>query len=336
MITYVNTVLVNNDVKGVKTNYEPVAAKTKEEAIQDAGNFVVDTVNEERGEFKIGLIMPEATPLRTQDKQLLYLPVIRWSNVINKNALKHYELTKFTADAETEDEVTIDLANLADPASTTLAQGNKRVVIRVTFKDLPTKHRKWTETYEYVTAFGDDAEKIATGIAWVINSQYKRARVSAEAQGTKVVITGMPYDDDDVQDSLSWAAKVRFNVNMYYTDPAGEGFTANNKYYLDGVTITKKPGKWYPATGKLVRDRESQSFGYMGILNRGECTWPIIKPAMTADININYDAITLEFENMYRTADNWLKNTKQAVEIYVPAGQIDAIDAELKKALDIQ
>lgn len=336
MITYVNTVLVNNDVKGVESNYEAVAAKTKELAVADAGKFVIDTVNEEKGEFKIGLITDQATPLRTQDKQLLYLPVIRWSNVINKNALKHYEVTKYTEDSETEDQVTICLNELAEPAATVLAMGNKRVVVRITYKDLPTKHRKWTETYEYITQHGDGAEEIAKGIAWVINSQYKRARVIAEVKnGTDVVITGMPYDDDNVQDSLSWAAKVRFNVNMYYTDPAGEGFTANNKYYLDGVTITKVPGKWYPATGKLVRDRESQSFGYMGILNRGECTWPIIKPAMTADININYDAITLEFENMYRTADNWLKNTKQAVEIYVPAGNIDAIDAEIKKALGL-
>jgi len=68
MITYVNTVLVNNDVKGVESNYEAVAAKTKELAVADAGKFVIDTVNEEKGEFKIGLITDQATPLRTQDK----------------------------------------------------------------------------------------------------------------------------------------------------------------------------------------------------------------------------------------------------------------------------
>jgi hypothetical protein len=56
--------------------------------------------------------------------------------------------------------------------------------------------------------------------------------------------------------------------------------------------------------------------GYLGILNRGEGTWPIIKPAMETDLDAKYDAITLEFENMYRAADDIQRKTKQTLEIY--------------------
>ena len=64
--------------------------------------------------------------------------------------------------------------------------------------------------------------------------------------------------------------------------------------------------------------------GYEGILNRGEGTWPIIKPAMEANITANYNVITLEFENMYRSADDLFRKTKQTVEIYM-VGDTDMI-----------
>ena len=72
--------------------------------------------------------------------------------------------------------------------------------------------------------------------------------------------------------------------------------------------------------------------GYEGILNRGCCTWPIIKPAMTADITKNYNGITIEFENMYRAADDIQRHTKQVVEIYTLAEPTE-LKAELNKKL---
>ena len=56
--------------------------------------------------------------------------------------------------------------------------------------------------------------------------------------------------------------------------------------------------------------------GYEGILNRGEGTWPIIKPDMNVSLSAQYDAITLEFENMYRAADDIQRKTKQVLEVY--------------------
>lgn len=200
-------------------------------------------------------------------------------------------------------------------------EGGKRVIVRLTFKDMPHRYRKWTESYEYVTAIGDDKTAIANGIANIINKEWKRARVQASVSGAVVTLEALPYDDDDSADSLSWANKVRFNANMYYTDPKADGWEANNKHFLKGITIDKTPGKQYPASAKLVRDRESWAMGYQGILNRGEGTWPIIKPDMETRLDNQYDAITLEFENMYRAADDIQRKTKQTLEVYGTTGQ---------------
>ena len=69
--------------------------------------------------------------------------------------------------------------------------------------------------------------------------------------------------------------------------------------------------------------------GYQGILNRGEGTWPIIKPDMVTDINAHYDGLTLEFENMYRSADDLFRKTKQTLEIYDVTGTLEALKTAL-------
>ena len=69
--------------------------------------------------------------------------------------------------------------------------------------------------------------------------------------------------------------------------------------------------------------------GYQGILNRGEGTWPIIKPAMETSLDNKYDAITLEFENMYRAADDIQRKTKQTLEVYATTGTLDDLQAIL-------
>ena len=157
---------------------------------------------------------------------------------------------------------------------------------------------------------------------------------SSATTGEVVQIVALPYDDDDSVNSLNWANKVRFNVNIYYTDPAAEGWASLNKNFPTGTTITKVPGKAYKASAKLVRDREAQGMGYLGILNHGEGTWPIIQPAMETDLTKHYNVLTLEFENMYRTADDLFRKTKQTVEIYTTAAT-SALTAASKGALGI-
>ena len=345
MVNYVNTVLVSNLASSEL--FEPAAGNNYKPSTSDAGKFIVmncdpnvssnNLYNVTGGNngnagsiqtIKVGYITNKSMVLRKPDGTTANEPIIKWSNEIKAADIKSYNTLEYTAD--TEDTVTIDFSNLAAATLTEFAKGGKRIIVRLTFKDMPHRYRKWTESYEYVTEAGDTKATIAQNIGKMINKEWKRARVSANTATTnKVILTAMPYDDDDNVDSLNWANKVRFNANIYWTDPAGEGWEANNKHFPQGVTIAKVPGKQYPASAKLVRDRESWAMGYLGILNRGEGTWPIIKPNMETNLDAHYDAITLEFENMYRAADDIQRKTKQTLEVYGITGQLSGLQAIL-------
>ena len=51
---------------------------------------------------------------------------------------------------------------------------------------------------------------------------------------------------------------------------------------------------------------------------------------METDLSAQYDALTLEFENMYRTADDLQRRTKQTLEIYGLTGQLTSLKAILE------
>lgn len=354
MITYVNSVFVSN----YTTNELASALNSGAE-----GQFIVWDFDQNKvadntsTRFKIGMFTGK------NDKQIDHktgvitnVPNIKWSTFINVNDIKGWTVAEAPTSAVTEDQVFINFGTLDSSLEAKFGEGGKRIIVRLTFKDMPHRYRKWTESYEYVTTEDDDAAKIASKIANMINKEWKRARVNvtvgsildstddsyvaaagdiavkgdlvfradanqAATTGEAIKIEAMAYDDDDSVDSLSWYEKVRFNANIYWTDPAAEGWASLNKNFPKGVTIDKVPGKTHVGYGKLVRDREAQAMGYQGILNRGEGTWPIIKPAMTADINGNYNVITLEYENMYRAADDLFRKTKQTVELYFKAAK---------------
>lgn len=325
MITYVNTVFVSNDSTS--------SALASSLSSGNKGQFIIwdfdqnKAADDTSARFKIGMFTGKTDKqINPHTGAVTNVPNIKWSNFINVADIKGWTVAPYAAD--TEDVVTIDLHSLDAAVLTEFAKGGKRIIVRLTFKDMPHRFRKWTESYEYVTEQGDTKATIATAIANMINKEWKRARVTAAATTTsgseKVVITAMKYDDDESVDTINWYNKVRFNANIYWTDPAAEGWESLNKNFPKGVAINKVPGKTHVGSAKLVRDREAQAMGYEGILNRGEGTWPIIKPAMETNLNNHYNVITLEFENMYRTADDLFRKTKQSVEIYM-VGDTDMI-----------
>lgn len=334
MITYVNSVFVSNSTITNLASKEQVESGSLVngqfvimncDADAEPNKLYISGVADLTGvdAIKVGM----ATGKKVKDHKGVAHNEIRWSNIIKKHDIKSLSVLDYDpSKGSSEDTVTIDFTNVNANILQKFAEGGKRIIVRLTFKDLPTRFRKWTESYEYVTEIGDDATKIAAGIADLINKQWKRARVNASANGSTLSLVAMPYDDDDSVNSLNWANKVRFNVNLYYTDPAAEGWESLNKHYLNGVEITKNVGYRYPAEAKLVRDRENQAFGYLGVLNRGCCTWPIVQPAMNTKLENNYGALTLEFENMYRAADDIFRKTKQTVELYFGAEGDTAID----------
>lgn len=338
MITYVNTVLVGTGA-GVCAA-KPTAPTDKNTPSTDAGKFIMMNmdgvaesnlykVNTNTKKFRIGFITSKNVAHRTKDGDVTYVPVIKWSNIIKRDDI--ISMVKQTHFNNSEDTVTIDFSKVDSAVISEFAKGERRIVIRITFKDMPTRYRKWTESYEYITKPGDTADTIAEAIKKQINVQYKRARVYATAAAGVVTLKAMEYDDDNVNDSLNWANKVRFSVNAYYTDPTAPAFASKNKYSITGLEIKKIPGKWCTTDAKLVRDREAQAMGYQGILNRGEGTWPVIKPDMVTDITKNYDGITIMFENHYHAADDQIRRTKECVEIYGVTGSndLEAIETAL-------
>ena len=338
MITYVNTVLVGVDDSTLLTG-EPTAPTGKNTPSSDAHDFIIMAVDgdvaspysdyKKADKIKIGVVTPRNTEFMDPANGLKYKPVIKWSNVLDRNQLKSYHFTKHVDD--TEDKVEIDFSGVATEISDKLKEGEKRVVVRITYKDLPTRFRKWTESYEYVTQSGDTTTEVAQGLADLITKQYKRARVKATAASGRLTLEALPYDDDDLNDSINLANKVRFSVNVYWTDPTAPAFASKNKYALTGAKITKTPGTWGTTSAKLVRDREAQAIGYQGILNRGQGTFPIIKPDMVTDITKQYDGITIEFESVYRAADDQFRKTKECVEIYGIKDTLTGLDDALQE-----
>lgn len=310
MITYVNTVLVGKGNGNLASAYNTIANGQYIIADND-GTIITSATDAAKAEaIKIGMatgkdityMSPAGSPTTTKE--------IRWSNIIKKADLKSYH---FTASAnETEDTVTFDFT----PALAAAQDNQIRIVVRLTFKDMDTRYRKWSESYEVLADSNSDAASIANEFVKVINvKNAKRARVVASKDGSdNLKIVALPYSDDNTVDSISPANKVRFNGNAWYTVPAADGFESKNKY--NAANIEKVPGT-YPATAaKLVRDAEAQAMGYAGILNRGCCTWPIIKPDMNVDLSKKYEGITIEFENMYRSADDLQRRTKQTVQLF--------------------
>ena len=341
MITYVNTVLVSNLAAGAVLTAAPAAAASKMAASADAGKFIFMNCDPNAADLynitgaktiKIGLVTKNnVVKIDPSTSAASYVPIVKWSNEIKKNDIKNYKMTANGDHANAAEKVDIDFTNLDADVLDKFNDGGKRLIVRITYKDMPTRFRKWTESYEYVTKSGDTKITIGDNIAKLINKDYKRARVTAASDGAgKVTLTAMDYDDDNSSETINLAGVVRFNVNVYYTDPDAAAFASRNKYFPTGVVITKTPGVQNPVDAKLVRDRESLSMGYEGILNRGEGTWPIIKPSIEAQLDKQYDGITLEFENMYRAADDIQRKTKQTVEIYGITGKLADVDTKLK------
>ena len=328
MITYVNSVLVSNKNGETLATAEELKGKAKKEDLKPlVGKFVfmncdpakqdgtaiedVYKMDAAADRFKIGVVTSDSFQKVDKLGNVTFVPVVKWSNIINVADIK--SVTKLDYKEDSEDEITIDFSDIAPETLDLLAQGGCPIVLRLTFKDMPMRYRKWTESYSYVTKVGDTVQEIMAGLVKDIIRAPKRQRVYAKIDGQKLVLTQMKYDDDESNRTENVYMKGRFDANMYWMNPAAPGWASNNKYDL-GVVFSKKEGVTYPATAKLVRDRERATFDYQGVLHR--CCWYDPQPAMVTNLDNKYDGITIEFENQYRTADDLWRRTKQTVEIY--------------------
>lgn len=345
MITYVNTVLVSNKGGDTLATKEELAGKQKkgdlkelvgklvfmncDAAAQDGSNIEdIYAVDESCDRFKIGVVTSDSFQKADKMGNVTYIPVVKWSNIINAADIK--SITKLDYKEDTEDTISIDFSTIPAETLDILSAGGCHVVLRLTFKDMPMRYRKWTESYSYVTMPGDGIQNIMQGLVKDIVRASKRQRVYAKIDGTKLVLEAMKYDDDEQAVTENVYAKVRFDANAYWMNPQAPGWAANNKYDL-GVKFVKQEGVTYPASAKLVRDRERSAFDYQGVLHR--CCWYDPQPNMVTNIDNHYGGITIEFENQYRTADDLWRRTKQTVEIYASNNGTEIGAAEIGDGL---
>lgn len=321
MITNVTNVFVGSG-KELLTSM-PTPAVSKSAAVADAGKLIAVNVSDTPDKFdeiKIGIVTDKVVAFDNHGTQK-FMPVIKWAAPIKNAAVKKIALSTYKESTPDKVDITFNEDNGDDV---------KRIMLRVTYKDMETRYRKWTETYEVVVAPEATAEEIAAAFGKTLLKNSKRNRFDFEVSGTTLTLTAKQYDDDDAVDTINVSKKVRFDVHMYYTLPNADGWASKNKYAYSDATITKTEGEEYAATAKLVRDREAWAMGYQGILNRGECTWPIIKPSMAADITKQYDYAIVEFETMYRAADDIQRYTKECLEVY----EVHSSKMEIKDLLD--
>ena len=236
MITYVNTVLVSNQngatlvtsaqMEGVATKADLSALVGKfavmncDPAKQD-GTPIEDiyTIDGTVDTFKIGVVTDKfITKFDKANNRTVYVPVVKWSNEIKAADIK--SLTKLTYQDDTQDIITIDFSTIDANTQSLIAAGNIDIVVRLSWKDLPTRYRQWTDSYDYLTKLGDTPASIAAAFAETINKQSKRARAIATVDGSKLILEAMEYDDDLADNTENPVGKVRFNANVYFMNPS--------------------------------------------------------------------------------------------------------------------
>ena len=149
MITYVNTVLVSNNSSLQVENAADVATLTS----INAGDFIIqsldnaedqdDALTANTDKFRIGVALNGTTAhVDPTTGNVQNLRDIKWSNEIKKADIKSIRklvCPENASDEDTPDTITIDFSK--SDALTDLATGGKIVVLRLTFKDLPTRYR---------------------------------------------------------------------------------------------------------------------------------------------------------------------------------------------------
>ena len=339
MITYVNDVFVSNETGALYAGNISDLTVASKGAIAGVGKIVVAnadgadaalTKTTAKGvkSIKIGLITNKVSTVVAPDGSVKYTPIVDWSNPIDKKAIKSINTATYAADKP--ESVKADFTKITSTeVLDKLKVAGHSIVFRIVYKDLNTRFRKWTESYEYITKEGDTPATISAGIAKLINKDKKRARVAAADAAGVLTVTALPYDDDDSVNSISPAGTVRFSVAVWVSYKDETGITSlgwSHKHPLRGLEITKTPGEVYTASAKYVRDREAAAMGYDGIFNRGMSTLRETNlPEMNVKLNGKYDAITIQFERLYRSADDLHRLTKECVEIYPKSGESTAI-----------
>ena len=154
MITNVTTVLIG---KTSILDHAPAAQETNTPS-EHAGKFVLETVGSGENITKyycarIGIVTNKNTAVVDPvTKQIKYVPIVKWTHTINNFSAVKVAVSEYKPNTEDTVKITFNEDNGYDA---------KRILLRVTYKDMETRYRKWTETYEVVVAPNATKESIA-------------------------------------------------------------------------------------------------------------------------------------------------------------------------------
>ena len=128
MITYVNSVLVSNKNGETLATAEELNGKAKKEDLKPlVGKFVfmncdpakqdgtaiedVYSMDEAADRFKIGVVTSDSFQKVDKLGNVTFVPVVKWSNIINVADIK--SVAKLDYKEDSEDEITIDFSDVA-------------------------------------------------------------------------------------------------------------------------------------------------------------------------------------------------------------------------------
>lgn len=308
MFTKVDNVIIGNEaIAGVWT-----AAAKGQIVIADENFKQFD--GSKANAMYIG-ICTDITEVMEKDGSIKNVPVIKWSDRIQKGSNPRYSVAAFAE--PTAAKIEIDLTN-AD-----IVKGH-RYVLRVLYKDIEAANLQFTHTYE-VIATSELADDLGNAFLKKINAHANR-RVNAAYAGSKLTLTAKDKNYDDSIDALDEYSIVSMDATLYVTIPGA--LLSNQPEAVIGAVITKTEGN--PGSGywKQVRDMERRAMGYRGHVFTG--AYPSIEQEMLTEKGGEYNTIIIENDNLYLSPDNQYIKTTPVRTIVCVKGAATAIETALK------
>ena len=307
MFTKVDNVIIGNEaIEGVWT-----AAAKGQIVIADENFKQFD--GSKANAMYIG-ICTDIAEVMGKDGSIKNVPVIKWSDRIQKGSNPRYSVAAFAE--PTAAKIEIDLTN-AD-----IVKGH-RYVLRVLYKDIEAANLQFTHTYE-VIATSELADDLGNAFLKKINAHANR-RVNAAYAGSKLTLTAKAKNYDDSIDALDEYSIVSMDATLYVTIPGA--LLSNQPEAVIGAVITKTEGN--PGSGywKQVRDMERRAMGYRGHVFTG--AYPSIEQEMLTEKGGEYNTIVIENDNLYLSPDNQYIKTTPVRTIVCVKGAATAIETAL-------
>jgi len=218
-----------------------------------------------------------------------------YSSPIDGSGVSEYSVEAYAA--PTEEVWTVDLTGWVAVVGT-------EYVIRIVYTDMNEHPGQFTHSYRYVATSATLAT-VLTAIVALINADTKRRVVATEASSTDLILTGLPYDDQDEVDEINDYKQVTFEV--FLESDNFDTYTAN------AITTVPSPGNGHY---RLVRDEEKWAQGYEGALNR--TMFPTKVPTFRTVKSETYDTLVIRHKNWFTTAGGREEQTDITTKVFIP------------------